>query len=290
METIIGNCHYFSEGIIITNQTIEIEANGLLQGFAHRSSIIHSTANPIIKVLTNARCQFMRKALLENIVIEGDNSTVSQVAIELTDVSGCKISNVLIRDVDVGVRFRANTGISFGSNVIEQVQMENVNKGMQFCNNGSGTFGSPSIDGVSIALADQENLVGIEVGRGCVLVMPHIFASVTSTENCTGMHIDGSINGEFIQFSHTKDSENFGGVGVLLGEHASVGDEYGHFCVSGKQLSVAVSNPYSVANYIVGGAILLEVLMMKTMLLLWVLVMRLVGFRLRLTHLLIVGR
>jgi hypothetical protein len=254
METITDNCHIFSEGTTITNKTIEIEANGLLHGIGGRTSIIHSIANPIIRVLTNAHNQFVKNAFLENIILEGDNSTTSQIAIELNDVSRCNISNVLIKDVDVGIKIRANMGNSSNFNSIEHVQIENVNKGIQFHNNGSGNFGSTHIDDVSIALNDQENLVGIEVGAGCTLTMPQVFANVTSIENCIGMHIDGAVSGESIQFSHTKDSAEYGGVGVLLGEHASVGDQNGHFYVSGQQLSAAVSNPYSIENYIIANS------------------------------------
>jgi hypothetical protein len=250
METISGNYHLFSEGITTTNKTIELESNGFLQGTGNGVSTIHSTANPIIRVLNNAH-QFGRNALLGNIIIEGDNSTISQIAIELNDVSRCNISNLLIKDVEVGIRVRVNTGNSSESNLIEHVQMENVNKGLQFFNNGSGNFGSTHIEGVSISLNDQENLVGIEVEKGCILTMPQIFASVTSTKNCVGMYVDGVVSGEFIQFSHTKDSANYGGGGVLLGEHASVGDQYGHFYVSGQHLTAPLSNPYNVTNYIV---------------------------------------
>ncbi|MCW4024520.1 MAG: hypothetical protein NWF01_05740 [Candidatus Bathyarchaeota archaeon] len=251
METITNNCHVFSEGTTTVNKTIELESNGILQGVDSRSSIIHSTANPIIRVRNNAHCEFGKNALLENIVLEGDNSTTSQIAIELNDVSRCNINNVSIKDVDVGMRIRANTGNSSESNAIEHVQMENVTKGIQFYSNGSGTFNSTHIDGVSIALADQENLVGIEVGTDCTLTTPHIFASVISTQNCTGMYIDGTVNGEFIQFSHTKNSAAIGGVGISLGVNASVSDEYGHFFVSGRKLGAVLDNPYSKTNYIV---------------------------------------
>jgi hypothetical protein len=251
LETITDNCHFFSEGTTVTNQTIEIKADGLLQGYGSKASVIHSTANPIIRVCSNGLNKFVRSAMLENIVIEGDNATAAQIAIELSDVSRCSINNLLIKDVDVGVRIRANSDNSFEFNVIEKVQMENVKKGIQFCNNGSGTFSNINIDGVSIALSDQENLIGIEVGTGCTLTMPHIFASVTSTQNCTGMYVDGSVSGEFIQFSHTKNSATIGGVGVSLGANASVSDEYGHFFVSGKKLEAVLDNPYAKTNYIV---------------------------------------
>jgi hypothetical protein len=251
MEIITNHLHVFSEGITTTNQTIVIEADGFLQGAGSRLSTIHSTANPIIRVVNNAHVEFGKSALIGNVVVEGDNSTASQIAIELNDVSRCIIENTLLKDVDVGIRICANTGNSAESNRIKGVQMENVNRGIQFLNNGSGDFGRTSIDGVSISLNDQENLVGIEVGEDCTLVMPRIFANVTSTENCIGMYIDGAVSGESIQFNHAKDSTVVGGIGVLLGEHACVDDENGHFSVSGKQLSTALSNPYSVENYII---------------------------------------
>jgi hypothetical protein len=65
------------------------------------------------------------------------------------------------------------------------------------------------------------------------------------------MYVDGSVSGEFIQFSHTKNSATIGGVGVVLGANASVSDEYGHFFVSGRKLEAVVDNPYSKTNYIV---------------------------------------
>jgi hypothetical protein len=251
METITDNCHIFSEGVTTTNKTIELEANGLLRGTGNKASTIHSTANPIIRVMPNTHNRFEKNALLENIVIEGDNATSSQIAIELGDVNRCYIKNVDIQNVDMGMRLRVNANNSAESNFIEQVQMINVNKGIQFYNNGTGKFSNNHIDNVSILLNDQENLTGIEICTGCTLAMPHIFASVTSTQNCTGMYVDGSVSGEFIQFSHSKDSENYGGVGVLLGENATVSDEYGHFVVSGRHLTAPLSNPYSITNYIV---------------------------------------
>ncbi len=251
MESITYNRHTFSEGTTITDKTIELDSNGIVQGAGSRLSTIHSTANPIIRVSSNKHNDLQKNAFLENVILEGDNSTMSQIAIELNDVSGCHISDIVIKNVETGIRIRANTNSSLNGDSIERVQMENVSKGIQFYNNGYGCFANTHIDSISIALNDEENLVGIDVGTNCTLFMPHIFASVTSTQNCTGMYVDGSVSGEFIQFSHSKDSENYGGVGVLLGENATVSDEYGHFVVSGRHLTAPLSNPYSITNYIV---------------------------------------
>jgi hypothetical protein len=251
METITNNCHIFSEGITTTNKTIELEADGLLKGIGNRSSTIHSTANPIIRVLSNAQNPFVKNALLKNIVIEGDNSISSQIALELSDVNRCYISDISIANVKIGLRIRANTGNSAATNHIENVQMENVKKGIQFYNNGGGDFSNTHIKGVLISLTGQENLVGIEVCTDCILISRNIFASVTSTENCTGMLIDGTVSGEDIHFSHTKDSATIGGVGISLGENACVFDQYGSFYVSGQNLGSVLDNPYSKTNFIV---------------------------------------
>jgi hypothetical protein len=250
METVIDKCHIFSEGTTITDKTIEIEADGVLQGAGSRLSTIHSTANPIVRVQNNSY-QFGKNAMLENIIIEGDNSTTAQIAIELNDVNRCYITNITIKDVDIGTRIRANTNNSSADNFIENVQMVNVNKGVQFYNNGSGNFQSTNLNNVSISLSGQQNLVGIEIGTDCILSGLSMHANVISTENCVGMYIDGTVNAESISFSHKKNSITSGGYSVSLGQHAIVNDENGQFYVGSENLTATLHNPHSIANRII---------------------------------------
>jgi hypothetical protein len=245
METTINHTHLFTEGTttISNSQTIEIEADGLLRGFASKGSTIVSNANPIIRVKSNqhnsqyqADYHWDLSALLENIIIQGSGQ--AQVAIELEDVYNCYIRNITIRNVNVGIKISTTTNYTAEANRIENVTMENVNKGIQFYNN-SGDYNYTTIDNARVSLSDSTNLRGVEIGTGCWLAAPFMHFNVQSSQNCTGLYTNGTTKAELITGSHFKtNGDSYEGYGVELGSNATAAwDQNDRFFVAGRHLS-----------------------------------------------------
>lgn len=147
---------------------------------------------------------WIESAVIENLIIDGLNYS-NTTGIYLENVYNCFIRNLTIKNCDVGIHLRNTGGKWTEFNRIEHVRMSNVKTGIKFSTNGEQYEGLPGdstgftkIDDVGIALKDDANAVGIQIGDGNQLkIKPYssyIKANVwMQSSGGTGMKLD---NGE----------------------------------------------------------------------------------------------
>jgi hypothetical protein len=186
-------------GSIEINGTITVGNTALVTGYASKNTTITSSANPIIRVLSNfvPYDNTLRSPLIENIVLQGVNG--NETAILLDDVYNCQIRNVTIKNCGIGINLR-NASHWTEATHIKHVRMTDVTKGIVFERYSGGeeqrSFAFTHIEDVGIALKDAANCIGIEVGPACKPYSSFIKANVWLTNANNNIGLDVKNNGE----------------------------------------------------------------------------------------------
>ena len=141
--------------------------------------------NAIVEVQSNLPNHFDGSAVIENLVIDGDDSNgdiaVGSTGILLKNVYNCLVRNVTIMNCEVGIRVQVTDGFWSQSNRFEHIRMINVKVGIVFeGTSNANDFSYTTIDDVRISLAGAPALsnVGIKVGSNANLYNAFIAATV----------------------------------------------------------------------------------------------------------------
>jgi hypothetical protein len=165
-----------------------VSLGGLLQGAGgSRQDVLlagNSLVGPVVRVdgtlfekdvPPNSGLEaFAESALIENLIIDGDNQPGVTTGILLQNVCQCLIRNVTIRNCEVGIHIRDYEGLWSEGNTLKHIRMENVKKGIVFTTTGPYDDGQvtwpgnsaafTTIEDVDIELANVSSAVGIQIG------------------------------------------------------------------------------------------------------------------------------
>jgi len=207
--------------------TIEVNHNDRLAGVGSKqTTYTYDNASPIILVKPNAPNKLDSNAIIENLIIDGeDYPTFGQntTGILLENVCNCLIRNLTIRNCDVGIKVQiTGNGKAFG-NRFEHIRMINVKTGILFTGTPSNVdFSYTTIDNVGISFSHDKNnvtkFVGIKVDSNANLYNAFVKATVwTSNVNHKGMEINGAVKYSLVNLE-VEDS----GTGVQINSGAVV--------------------------------------------------------------------
>lgn len=239
----------FTEEFTYLDETIELASDGLLRGTGSKQVTVISSADPIVSVGSNVPDDFHKTAVIENIVLWGNEGNEKGVLLE--DVYGCQIRNVSLKNLDTGILITATSGKWSEANRIEHVRMFYLNStGIDFQKgDGTGKFGCTHIADVGISFKNSGT--GIKTDSDCELYAPFIKANMWANQGTSwGISLDGTINAGLCNYNHAKTTAGAAGYAVGIGQYGAVSntESFHHnsrFFVVAANLTAPVSNPYS---------------------------------------------
>lgn len=179
-------------------------------------------SSPIIKVTSNMSNKLDSNAVIENLIIDGNdypNFGNNTTGILLENVCNCLIRNLTIRNCAVGIKVQiTGDGKAFG-NRFEHIRMINVKTGILFTGTSSNKdFSYTTIDNVGISFDNVQNFIGIKIDTNANLFNAFIKATVwTSNPNHIGLEVNGAIKYSLVNL----EVEN-SGTGVQINTGAIV--------------------------------------------------------------------
>jgi hypothetical protein len=194
-----------------------------------QDTITHDSNQPdhlnIVKVDSNLPNNLAGSAVIENLVIDGNNQP-NTTGILLKNVYNCLIRNLTIKNCDVGIKVQITDGNWSHANRFEHIRMINVKTGILF----EGTtnakdFSYTTIDDVRISLSGHMSDVGIKVGNPHAnLYNAFIQATVwIANSNGRGMEVNGEIKYSLSNLT-VEQSSGYTGHSVWISSGAIVSD------------------------------------------------------------------
>jgi uncharacterized repeat protein (TIGR02543 family) len=222
---------YTGDGYVVTvYYTVNVPFDGRYAGSSGSKEMTLSYAGvgneAVLKVLSNLPSNTDKSAVVENLVIDGNNKP-NMIGILLEDVSKCLIRNLTIMNCDVGIKVQltGNKGACAQGNRFEHIRMINVKTGILFeGTNSAKDFSYTTIDDVGISLEDQlaTSDVGIKIGSNANLYCAFIRATVwLAKSKGVGLEVNDKLNFSIVNLAVEQDSGN-NGYGVRVNSGATV--------------------------------------------------------------------